>query len=92
MSDDYGDMSFEDLREQSLTFQDIFDRPDINDYLYDYEPEWGETWDLIPFEGMTESQIEWTIQLVLDYDGSWDELWADMMDDFWDWFDEQYNG
>lgn len=86
MSDDF---TFDP--DDALDVRDILDKPDINDYLYDYEPEWEQIWETAPVEDMTEGQLESFIDMVIDH---WSEMdWEDIYggwDDFWDWFRENY--
>lgn len=68
----------------------IFDKPDINDYLSEYEPEWLEAWAAVPVETMTEGQIRAFIDVLSDMPM---EDWPDFGDDafnYWKWFNEQY--
>jgi hypothetical protein len=91
MSDDY--RSFEEMVPDALQVNDFMDKPDIDQYLTDYEPEWLDVWEAAPVEDMTAGQIEALIDMVLDNDFSeysWEEMIADMMSDFWDWYNENY--
>lgn len=85
---------FQDQVDEALDVADLFDKPDINDYIYDFDPEWYDAWDIAPVETMTEGQIGAFIDMVIGW--HWDEFtWADlleeMMADFWEWFRENYN-
>ena len=91
MSDD----GFEELRDSAIEPLDLFDKPDIDQYLTDYEPEWLELWDASPVEDMSEGQIEALIDMVIDNDFSdytWEEMLADIYEDFWEWYNEHYGG
>ncbi len=69
------------------------DKPDINRYLTDYEPEWLNIWEIAPVESMTDGQINAMIDTVFDHwdDTTWEELLQAMMDDYWEWFNESYS-
>lgn len=84
---------FDDLADQAIEIGDYLEKPDINDYLYDYEPEWLEVWDAAPVEDMSPGQIEALISTMMDLDwDDWDEAIADMYADYWEWFNENYEG
>lgn len=85
MSDEW-----ERLVEDAIDAGSLLDKPDINDYLYDYEPEWLDAWQGAPVEEMTEGQIMGFIDVLSDME--FDE-WPDFYDtefDYWDWFREAY--
>jgi hypothetical protein len=82
---------FDELVEQSQT-PDAF-KPDINEYVYDYEREWLAIWDIAPVETMTDGQIRAMVDMILDIDLSdepWHDIYEAMRDDFWEWFREHY--
>lgn len=89
MSDD---RTFDELIGDAIDAGTIeFDKPDINDYLTDYEQEWLEAWAGAPVETMTEGQIYGFIDVLSDMPI---EDWPDFADDFdyWEWFREKYGG
>ncbi len=69
------------------------DKPDIDKYLSDYEPEWEQIWEIAPVEDMTDGMIHAMIDMVFDHwdDTTWEELLQAMMDDYWEWFNESYS-
>jgi hypothetical protein len=84
---------FDDLVSRSTEPGALFDKPDINDYVYDYEPEWLGIWSVAPVEDMTDGQIRAMVDMIMDLDLSeepWDEIWELMGEDFWEWFREHY--
>lgn len=85
---DWDDRSFDEMREEAIDVSEIA-KPDINDYLYDYEPEWLEVWDSAPIEDMTDAQIDAMIDLLSDIDI---DEWPDFEDyeAYWEWFRENY--
>ena len=103
MSDDYTpsfeEMSFDEARGLSPDAYD-FDKPDIDDWLTDYTPEWEEAWDAVPWfsqdddgnwhDFTSEAQIEAFIDLLLDMDPEdWPD-WDDPEFDFWEWWEDNY--
>lgn len=84
------DESFEELYERAIEASTLLDKPDINDYLNDYEPEWLEAWDGAPVEAMSAGQIAAFIDILsnIDFD-DWPD-WYDDGFDYWEWFRENY--
>lgn len=68
---------------------DLFDKPDVNDWLYDYDPRWEDAFEAMP-PGFTDGQIESVIEILWDLDV---DEWPDFLDDdfdFWEWYNENY--
>lgn len=96
--DDNGDgRSFEDEIRDALEPSEFLDKPPIENYLdLGSDSEYYErAWDNSPVEDMSEGQL-WAFSEMLadagyDLDNEgWEEMLADMLADFWEWWEEHY--
>lgn len=90
MSDDF---TFEELLADAITIRELgLEKPDINGYLDNYEPEWEIAWEFAPVEDMSEGQINAFIDMLSDMDfEDWPDWDADGFD-YWEWWRENYGG
>lgn len=73
-----------------MSDDDYFDSDDFDEYDDDYYYE--SSADYMP-QDLSEEQFAWAMEFIEDmreegYD--WEDIWDILMDDFWDWYDEQY--
>lgn len=83
-----GSDDFESWIDKAVDASELGERPDIHDYLFDFDPEWQELFDHLPndmSDGAIHAMIDFLWDVPVD-EWDWDEY-----ENFWDWFEAHYN-